>query len=152
MVEKNAGKEQENLFKKGKRMITYKIIKYTCGCKYITTFINHYQCPVHKRMKAEVTLFCISCGHPVTRKNIRAAARQRYCFDCADIRRRAQNREGWLTKYRGRYVKDQKYEYTGKESRGEKDKRQLEEWYKSCFKPLPRVETPILERWMNESP
>ena len=146
-MEKAAGKEPENLFKKGERMITYRINEYFCGCKYLTTFSNSYQCPVHRKPKKTATLFCLICEERVTKRNIRAAARQKYCPECAEIIRRTQNRESWLTKYRGRYIKDQKYEYTGHESVGERDKRQLNDWYLSCMKPLPKVETPILDKY-----
>ena len=125
--------------------MNFKIVEYHCGCKYV--FTNAMPrlriCLEHQSIQKMVTLWCTDCG--IKLEVIPLAGRRRRCNDCSAYKNKQAVRLFQQRKYNKKHgIKDEAMP----ETLEEKDERLLNECFSSW--PLPVVETPILDRMINE--
>jgi len=115
--------------------MNYRIVEYVCHCKYLWLDGGKRfpKCPVHKQVQKKITLFCKTCGVKVVTTPL--AGRRMRCFECSAYKNKKS------VKKRAQQIYNEKHgietELTA-ESLGEKDERQLKEWFiklQTRFKP-----------------
>ena len=125
--------------------MNFKIVEYHCGCRreFTDAMPRPKICPEHRSTQKMVTLWCTDCG--VELEVIPLAGRRERCNDCSAYKNKQAVRLFQQRKYNKKHdIKDEAMP----ETLGEKDERLLNECFSSWL--LPVVETPILERWLNE--
>ena len=138
--------------------MNYKVIEYTCNHKfiYITApdkriLKDHGSCPTCGMVvKKHVTLFCQDCGIKIIEINNYSWQGKKRCFICGKIDQKAKTNLARQKKAQECNVKRRLPETHDIDFELGK-KKALRKLYKSMDIILPRIETPILDRWMNES-
>ena len=117
--------------------MTYKVINYKCGCKYI--WLNgskrSVNCPIHKRPVSHYILWCVDCNLKV-KTSSQAGYRQIMCGECAKERQRKVAREFYVNNPGYTVAKNQAANKQRmaqpKKTLGDIDREAVEAWFQDC--------------------
>ena len=126
-------------------MITYKIVTYLCGCKYLFTpgiMPRPKRCPTHRKPQKNVTFWCDTCGTKQTGQPSQGFKKR--CYKCnMYVQRRSVNR-----RVQKKYNEKHDISELTDEALFEKDERHLDE----CFLEVWEKFKPPVVEGINESP
>lgn len=143
--------------------VPYKVMVYSCGCKYIyiteeekRIFKNFSFCPEHRTAKTYILLWCESCGLRIEAKP-QSGYRQKRCFECSSAFLLEYNNINFKARYAGRYKnktrkKTTDLQDTKKAEATPEDIKHLavKKFISTIRQDLPVVETPKLDRLLNK--
>ena len=146
-----------------KHYVPFKVMVYLCGCSYILItdkekqiLKKHSFCPVHKKSKRYILLWCETCGLRIEAVP-HAGSRQKRCNECSGPFLLEYNRTVFRLKYVGRYKTKRKIQKSELQEFNEEEDLNnyilylaLARAIKSMKRDLPKVETPILDKYLKE--
>jgi len=143
--------------------MNFKVITYRCGCKYIfitnpekQTLKDHKFCPIHGKLKKHVMLWCQDCGVELIETGLLAWQRKKRCLECAKLDQRKRTKENWRKWAKEYNIKRRtpktKERYFNAALENACKETAFKKLYRSMDRVLPVVETPMLDRWISESP